>query len=89
VRSTRPASACSCSVLAFVIAIPIAGRAKATLRALGIAIGASIGALILLFPWPLAYAHAGPTRRRSLRVPADLDLAQVLRFDSGPASAGG
>jgi hypothetical protein len=77
------------AVFACVIAIPIAGRAKATLRAFGIAIVASIGALVLLFPWPLAYAHAG-TDKASLGFayrPA-LDLAQVLRFDSGPASAG-
>ncbi len=77
------------AVLAFVIAIPIAGRAKATLRALGIAIVASIGAVILLFPWPLAYAHAGTDKAAlGFAFRPDLDLAQVLRFDSGPASAG-
>ncbi len=77
------------AVFACVLAIPIAGRAKATLRAFGIAIVASIGALVLLFPWPLAYAHAG-TDKASLGFAfrPDLDLAQVLRFDSGPASAG-
>ena len=77
------------AVFACVLAIPIAGRAKVTLRAFGIAIVASIGALVLLFPWPLAYAHAG-TDKASLGFAfrPDLDLAQVLRFDSGPASAG-
>ena len=77
------------AVLAFVIAIPIAGRAKATLRAFGIAIVASIGAVILLFPWPLAYARAGTDKAAlGFAFRPDLDLAQVLRFDSGPASAG-
>lgn len=77
------------AVFAFVVAIPIAGRARAMLRALGITIVASIGALVLLFPWPLAYAHAG-TDKASLGFVfrPDLDLSQVLRFDSGPASAG-
>ncbi|HEU5306609.1 MAG TPA: glycosyltransferase family 2 protein, partial [Acidimicrobiia bacterium] len=77
------------AVLTFVVAIPIARAGRAMLRAFGIAIVASIGALVLLFPWPLAYAHAG-TDKASLGFafrPA-LDLSQVLRFDTGPASAG-
>jgi hypothetical protein len=71
------------------VAVPIAGRARAMLRAFGIAIVASVGALVLLFPWPLAYAHAG-TDKASLGFAfrPDLDLSQVLRFDTGPASAG-
>ena len=64
-------------------------RAGDAARAFGIAIVASIGALVLLFPWPLAYAHSS-TDKAALGFafrPA-LDLSQVLRFDSGPASAG-
>ncbi len=77
------------AALAFVVAIPIAGRGRAMLRAFGITIVASIGALVLLFPWPLAYAHRG-TDKASLGFAfrPDLDLSQVLRFASGPASAG-
>src|SRR3954471_7632293 len=77
------------AALAFVVAIPIAGRARTTLRAFGIAIAASVGALILLFPWPLAYAHAGVDKASlGIAFRPDLDLSHVLRFDSGPASAG-
>jgi hypothetical protein len=77
------------AVLACVVAVPIAGRARAMLRAFGIAIVATVGALVLLFPWPLAYAHAG-TDKASLGFAFRpvLDLSQVLRFDTGPASAG-
>ena len=77
------------AALAFVVAIPIAGRARPMLRAFGIAIVASVGALVLLFPWPLAYAHSG-TDKASLGFAFRpvLDLSQVLRFDTGPASAG-
>jgi GT2 family glycosyltransferase len=77
------------AVLALVVAIPIAGSARSMLRGFGVAIVASIGALVLLFPWPLAYAHTA-TDKASLGFAfrPDLDLSQVLRFDSGPASAG-
>lgn len=77
------------AVLAFVVAIPIAGNARAMLRALGIAIAASVGGLVLLMPWPLAYVHSS-TDQASLGFAFRpvLDLSQVLRFDSGPASAG-
>jgi GT2 family glycosyltransferase len=77
------------AVLVFVIAIPIARGAKAMFRALGIAIVASVGALVLLFPWPLAYATAGTDKASlGLAFRSDFDVSQVLRFDSGPASAG-
>jgi GT2 family glycosyltransferase len=77
------------AVLAFVVAIPIAGGSSAMLRALGITMVTSVGAVLLLFPWPLAYAHSG-TDKASLGFAFRpvLDLSQVLRFDTGPASAG-
>jgi GT2 family glycosyltransferase len=77
------------AVLSFVVAVPIARAGRTMLRALGITVLASIGALVLLFPWPLAYAHAG-TDKASLGFAFRpvLDLSQVLRFDTGPASAG-
>src|SRR5262249_46597375 len=43
----------------FVIAVPIAGGARRMVRAFGITIAAALGAVVLLLPWPLAYAHAG------------------------------
>jgi GT2 family glycosyltransferase len=73
----------------FVVAVPIAGGAKAMVRGLGVALVAAVGAVVLLLPWPLAYAGAG-TDKASLGFafrPA-LDLAQVMRFDTGPAAAG-
>ena len=77
------------AVLAFVVAIPIARGARSMIRGFGIAIVASVGALVLLFPWPLAYAHAGTDKAAlGFAFRPDLDLSQVLRFDSGPASAG-
>jgi GT2 family glycosyltransferase len=77
------------AVLAFVVAIPIAGGARAMVRGFGVAIVAAIGATVLLFPWPLAYAHTG-TDKASLGFAFRpvLDLSQVLRFDTGPAAAG-
>lgn len=77
------------AVLVFVVAIPIAGSARTMLRAFGITIVASVSALVLLFPWPLAYAHRGIDKASlGFAFRPDLDLSQVLRFDSGPASAG-
>jgi GT2 family glycosyltransferase len=77
------------AVLAFVVAIPIARGARTMLRAFGITIVAAVGALVLLFPWPLAYAHAGIDKASlGFAFRPDLDLSHVLRFDSGPAAAG-
>jgi GT2 family glycosyltransferase len=77
------------AVAAFVVAVPIAGGARAMVRALGLAIVAALGALVLLFPWPLAYAHEGVDKAAlGFAFRPDLDLSQVLRFDSGPAAAG-
>jgi GT2 family glycosyltransferase len=77
------------AVVAFVVAIPIARDAKTMLRAFAISVVASIGALVLLFPWPLAYARAGTDKASlGLAFRPVLDLSQVLRFDTGPASAG-
>jgi GT2 family glycosyltransferase len=77
------------AVLAFVVAIPIAGNARAMLRAFGVTVVASIGALVLLLPWPLAYVHSGTDKAAlGFAFRPDLDLSQVLRFDTGPASAG-
>jgi GT2 family glycosyltransferase len=77
------------AVAAFVVAVPVAGSARTMCRALGIAIVASLAALVLLFPWPLAYAEQGVDKASlGFAFRPDLDLSQVLRFDSGPAAAG-
>ena len=42
--------------------------------------------VVLLFPWPLAYVHSGIDKASlGFAFRPDLDLSQVLRFDSGPA----
>jgi GT2 family glycosyltransferase len=77
------------AALAFVVAAPIAGGGRAMVRTLGLAIVAALGALVVLFPWPLAYAHDGVDKAAlGFAFRPDLDLSQVLRFDSGPAAAG-
>jgi len=77
------------AALAFVIAVPLAGQARVMLRACGLAIVAALGALVLLLPWPLAYARAGVDKAAlGFAFRPDLDLSQVLRFQTGPATAG-
>lgn len=77
------------AVLSFVVAAPIAGGARAMVRALGLAVAAALGALVLLLPWPVAYAHQGVDKAAlGFAFRPALDLSQVLRFDSGPAAAG-
>jgi hypothetical protein len=77
------------AVLAFVVAIPLARGSRAMLRGFGIALVASVGAVVILFPWPLAYASSGTDKAAlGFAFRPVLDLAQVMRFDTGPASAG-
>ncbi len=77
------------AVVAFVVAVPIAGGGRAMVRALGITIVVTLGALVLLLPWPLAYAHEGVDKAAlGFAFRPDLDLSRVLRFDTGPAAAG-
>ena len=74
---------------AFVLAVPIAGAGRMALRGFGIAVVAAVGGMVLLFPWPLAYAHTGVDKAAlGFAFRPDLDLSQILRFDTGPASAG-
>ena len=74
---------------ALVLAVPIAGAARMALRAFGIALVAAVGALVLLFPWPLAYAHSSLDKAAlGFAFRPDLDLSEILRFDTGPSPAG-
>ena len=71
------------------VAIPIARSARMALRAFGIAVVAALGGVVLLLPWPLAYAHTGVDKAAlGFAFRPDLDLSQILRFDTGPAAAG-
>jgi hypothetical protein len=74
---------------AFLVAAPIAGGARSMVRAFGLGVAAALGAVVLLLPWPLAYASTGVDKAAlGFAFRPDLDLGQVMRFDSGPASAG-
>ena len=73
----------------FVLAVPIAGAGRMALRGFGIAVVAAVGGMVLLFPWPLAYAHTGVDKAAfGFAFRPDLDLSQILRFDTGPAERG-
>jgi GT2 family glycosyltransferase len=70
------------------LAVPITWGGRAALRAFGISIAASLLALVLLFPWPLAYASgSGDAAALGFSFRPDLSLSQVMRFDTGPAAA--
>jgi GT2 family glycosyltransferase len=74
---------------ALVVAIPITGGVRVSLRAFGIAIAASLAAVVLVFPWPLAYVHTGSDRAAlGLAFRPDLGLSEILRFQTGPSGAG-
>ncbi len=74
---------------ALVLAVPIARGARMALRAFGVAVAAAVVAVVVLFPWPLAYAHAGLDKAAlGFSFRPDLDLSQIMRFDSGPSGAG-
>jgi GT2 family glycosyltransferase len=70
------------------LAVPITWGARVALRAFGISVAASLLALVLLFPWPLAYASGtGDAGALGFSFRPDLSLSQVMRFDTGPATA--
>jgi len=74
---------------ALVVAAPIARGARMALRAFGLAVVTSVGAIVLLFPWPLAYARGSVDKAAlGFAFRPDLDLSQILRFDTGPSGAG-
>ena len=74
---------------ALVLAAPIARGARMALRGFGIAIVAAMGAVVVLFPWPLAYANTGVDKAAlGFAFRPDLDLSQIMRFDTGPSGAG-
>ncbi len=74
---------------AFLLAAPFARGWWRALRAVGITILAAIAAVVLLFPWPLAYATSHvDAASLGFAFRPDLDLGEVLRFQSGPSGAG-
>jgi GT2 family glycosyltransferase len=75
---------------ALVLAAPFAGDGRVALRALGIAVAASFLSLVLLFPWPIAYAQGTGYDGGALGLAfrTSTSLADALRFHTGPQGAG-
>jgi len=77
------------AALAFLVFSPFAGEAAASLRALGAALVGAVGAAVLLVPWTAVVADVGDDRAAfGLAFRPDLDLSQVLRFQTGPNGTG-
>ncbi len=71
---------------AVLVASPLVGEVLLGLRTVGVAVVASVGALVLLFPWPLEFPGAdGAALGFAFR--SDLGLSEVLRFQTGPSGA--
>jgi GT2 family glycosyltransferase len=77
------------AAIAFLVVSPFAREAAASLRALGAALVAAAGAAVLLVPWTAVVADVGSDRASlGIAFRPDLDLSQVLRFETGPNGAG-
>ena len=75
--------------LVFVAAALVAGGAEAALRALGASVVGAAGAAVLLAPWTVTLVDSrDDLAALGIAYHANLDLAEVLRFQSGPAGAG-
>ncbi len=75
---------------ALVLAVPVAGGGRVAVRAFGLAVVASLLSLVLLFPWPYAYAQGTgyDSGAIGLAFRTTIGLGDVLRFHSGPLGAG-
>ena len=71
---------------AVLLASPLVGGVLLGLRMVGVALVASVGALVLLFPWPLEFPGADRAALGFAFRP-ELGLSEVLRFQSGPSGA--
>ncbi len=77
------------AAIALLIAQPLAGDDYPALRSVRMALVGSVGALVLLLPWPLALLRSGERAAAwGSGFSATLDLPEVLRFHTGPAGAG-
>ncbi|MCZ7526857.1 MAG: hypothetical protein M5U14_11025 [Acidimicrobiia bacterium] len=70
------------------LASPLAGGARWAVRALGVAAAAVPVALLLLVPWPWSLVGSGTRGPLGVVFRPDLDVSEVLRFETGPAGAG-
>ncbi len=75
--------------LAWVAAAALVGDGMASLRALGAAVVGAIGAAVLLAPWAATlFGASDDLAALGVRFRPQLGLAEVLRFETGPAGAG-
>ncbi|MGH9032789.1 MAG: glycosyltransferase family 2 protein, partial [Acidimicrobiia bacterium] len=74
------------AAVAVLLASPLVGGVLLGLRMVAVAAVASVGALVLLFPWPLELPGADRAAMGFAFRP-ELGLAEVLRFQSGPSGA--
>jgi GT2 family glycosyltransferase len=74
--------------VAFVVASPLVGGARAAARSLGYACVATAGALVLLVPWSVSQLASRDAVAWGAQFRSVLDLADVLAFRTGPAGAG-
>ncbi|MFO7590648.1 MAG: hypothetical protein R6X23_07085, partial [Acidimicrobiia bacterium] len=75
--------------LAFVASSLLVGEGAAALRALGAAVVGAVGAGVLLAPWTATlFGASDDLAALGLRFRPQLELAEVLRFETGPAGAG-
>lgn len=75
--------------LALVASSVLVGEGIAALRALGVAVVGAVGAGVLLAPWTATlFGASDDLAALGIRFRPQLGLAEVLRFETGPAGAG-
>ena len=74
--------------LSFLLAAPLVGGARIATRALGAAVVACLGAIVLLVPWSLSQLATSDATAWGMVLHPDVGLSAVLRFRTGPAGAG-
>jgi hypothetical protein len=75
-------------MLLTIVLVPVKGSGRVVTRALGYSVAASLIACVLLLPWPLAYVGGtGDAAALGFAYRPSLTLSEVLRFDTGPATA--
>jgi GT2 family glycosyltransferase len=73
--------------ISFVLAVPLVGDGRFALRTVAVAAIAVGGTAVLLVPWTFAWFH-GDGAALGLVTRHAFDLAEILRFTTGPAGAG-
>ncbi len=75
-------------LLLTIVLVPVKGSGRVVSRAFGYSVAASLLASVLLLPWPFAYVGgSGDAAALGFAYRPSLTLSEVLRFDTGPATA--